>query len=184
MTMRPLSDFLLDHGFTDNPEVPHLIRLYEKDRGYEVASRDNDGVLQMARPISRGALAGWVLHLPWEKNPIPANKPSHGHWAQTAAAVRMVRETARMLSLRHIPPQAPGQIRIRLDWEVVTRRDRDEDNLVLTMKALTDGLRLAMVVPKDTREFVLREMPEINYSPKAPGRPAAFMRLHIHRVTA
>jgi len=182
--IRPVSEFIQEPiNSWARPDQAHLIRLYEKDRGHVVESRDQDGTLQLTRPVSRGPLAGWVMHLPYEKNPIPANKKSHGHWATAASAVRGVRETARILALHSIPPQ-PGQIRVRLDWEVIDRRDRDEDNLVLCMKALVDGLRLGMVVEKDTKAYVLREMPEINYAPRnLRTRPAAFMRLHIHRVT-
>src|SRR5690606_18376310 len=137
-----------------------------------VIGRDPDGsaLLDSAR-LAPIAEAGWLLHLPWEKNPLPANKKRHGHWAQDAASVRQVRETARTLALRVIPPQ--DGITVRLDWDVVTRRDRDEDNLVRCMKALVDGIRLAGVIPKDTREYCRRLMPEINYAPSGPTRPAA-----------
>lgn len=122
------------------------------------------------------ALAGWLLHLPWERNPLPMNKARHGSWQADARAVRNVRELATYLAGK-IPAQE--RIWVRLDWEVTDRRDRDEDNLVRCMKALVDGIRIAGVVPKDTGLHVRRLMPTINYAPRSATRPRAFMRLWI-----
>lgn len=125
--------------------------------------------------------AGWMLYLPWEKNPVPMNRSgSRKTWRAEAAASAMVRQTAEVLAQRRIPRQA--RIRVRLDWEVTTRRVRDEDNLMKAAKHLVDGLRRAGVVEDDTRQYVERLMPEINFAPASPDR-AAHMRLWIWRVS-
>lgn len=129
-------------------------------------------------------LIGWAFHLPWEKNPIPANKPSgKSHWASIYRATAPVRQMGLTLTrAAKIRPQP--RIRVRLDWEVVDRRTRDEDNLVPCMKALVDGIKEAGVIPDDHRTYCLRDMPEIHYAPRSPKRPAAFMRLWIFREPA
>lgn len=157
------------------PELPHLRVLYHHRLEPRIAHIDPDGTMVLdSSNRTPTALAGWALHLPWERNPIPANG-SHGHWRAKAAKVRPVREMARSLVLHRIPPQE--RVRIRLDWLVVTKRDRDEDNLMGTLKALTDGMRLGGVVPNDTREFVLRDMPRIDDAPL--GTRKAYMRFYI-----
>lgn len=126
--------------------------------------------------------AGWMLWLPYATNPVPMNRNgSRGGWRTEARAVAAVRTLAVVLARGSIPPQ--DRIRVRLDWEVTTRRTRDEDNLVKCMKHLVDGLRIAGVVVDDTRRYVERLMPEINFAPASPSRQA-HMRLWIWRVTA
>lgn len=125
--------------------------------------------------------AGWLLWLPYATNPVPMNRNgSRKGWRAEAAKVAAVRDTATVLAQRRIPAQA--RIRVRLDWEVTTRRTRDEDNLVKCMKHLVDGLRIAGVIPDDTRQYVERLMPEINYLPASPSRQA-HMRLWIWTAT-
>lgn len=163
------------------PHVEHLRELWTYDLDPVVVSRDPDGspVLDShnLRPL---ALAGWAMHLPWAANPLPANA-RYAHRRLEHAAIAKVRETARILALRKIPPQ--DRVRIRLDWEVTTKRIRDEDNLWKCAKALTDGVRLAGVVPDDDRRFVLRDTPLIHYAPTDPtSRPAAYMRFWILKV--
>lgn len=161
--------------------VEHLRELWTYELEPTVVSRDPDGspVLDShnLRPLE---LAGWAMHLPWSSNPLPANA-RYAHRSVEWRAIAKVRETARVLALRRIPPQ--DRIRVRLDWEVVTKRTRDEDNLWKCAKALVDGIRLAGVVPDDDRRFVLRDTPGIRYAPADPTtRPAAFMRLWIFKV--
>lgn len=123
--------------------------------------------------------AGWLLWLPYALNPVPMNRSgSRASWRAEAAKVAAVRQTAEVLVHRRIPPQP--RIRVRLDWEVTTRRIRDEDNLVKCMKHLVDGVKLAGVIPDDDRRYVDRLMPEINY---APNR-LAHMRLWIWALPA
>lgn len=126
--------------------------------------------------------AGWLLWLPYDKNPVPMNRSgSKAGWRATAAAARNVRETAATLARNRIPLQP--RIRVRLDWEVTTRRTRDEDNLMKCAKHLVDGLTTAGVVVDDNRLYVERLMPEINYAPPSRDR-VAHMRLWIWTLPA
>lgn len=117
---------------------------------------------------------GWMLHLPWAKNPAPMNRSgARGGWRAAARQAATVRDVAFQLALRRIPLQR--RIRVRLDWHVTTRRIRDEDNLVRCMKHLVDGLKLAGVVEDDHSEFVRRDMPSIVLDPEG----YAHMRLFV-----
>lgn len=123
------------------------------------------------------ALAGWMLHLPWAKNPAPMNRSgARGGWRDAAHQARTVRDVAYSLALGRIPLQS--RIRVLLHWHVVTKRTRDEDNLVRCMKHLVDGLKLAGVVVDDDRTYVLRDMPEIHHRPTSAGG-YAHMRLYV-----
>lgn len=134
--------------------------------------------------VTPTALVGWAFHLPWETNPIPANKASgKSHWARVYRATWPVRQIGQTLATAARIGRQP-RIRVRLDWEVVDNRRRDEDNLVPCMKALVDGITAAGVIPDDHRVYCLRDMPEIHFAPKSPKRPSAYMRLWIFREPA
>lgn len=140
--------------------VHHLITLYE---------------IQDAHP---GRRAGWILSLAYPKNPLPMNRSgSTGSWHAEAKQKASVRDLATKLVWRRIPHQ--DNIRIRLDWEVVRAGRRDEDNLGLMAKTVTDGVRIGGVVDDDTRQYVEREANRINLSPITPTRRAAHFRFHI-----
>jgi hypothetical protein len=101
------------------------------------------------------------LHLPWDKPPLNLND-RHGHWAARHAAVKPVRKAAWALARQAKIPRC-SKIRVELHYRPATRRDRDEDNLVATMKVLVDGIvGDAQVVPKDTGRHVERLMPVIH----------------------
>ena len=143
-----------------------------------VAGRSDAGDLLVE--YSQLELAGWMLHLPWAKNPAPMNRSgARGGWRDAARQARTVREVAYSLALGRIPRQS--RIRVRLDWHVTTRRIRDEDNLVRCMKHLVDGLKRAGVVVDDDRTYVLRDMPEIHYRAVAAGG-YPHMRLYVLRA--
>lgn len=125
-------------------------------------------------------LAGWMLHLPWAKNPAPMNRSgSRGGWRDAARQSRTVRDVAYQLALGRIPQQR--RIRVLLHWHVTTKRTRDEDNLIRCMKHLVDGLKLAGVVVDDDRTYVLRDMPTIVHQAPADGG-YAHMRLYVLRA--
>lgn len=173
---RPLVD-----DFAAIPQNAYVSSLHQPLIRELVTGRDPDGSPLLA-PRTAGPELGWLIHLPYEKNPIPANKASgKSHWSHTAKAVGAVRETAFLLARRHLTPQP--KIRVRLDWEVLTRTVRDEDNLVPCMKALVDGIRSAGIIPDDDRRYCSRVMPEIHYAPKSPTRPLAHMLLWVLPLT-
>lgn len=142
------------------------------------AFRANAYLVALYAPAGdRLELAGWMLHLPWEKNPAPMNRSgSRGGWRTAARQASTVRDVGFQLVQGRIPPQA--RIRVRLDWHVVTRRTRDEDNLVRCMKHLVDGIRAAGVVVDDDRTYVVRDMPEIHYRSAVDGG-YPHMRLYV-----
>lgn len=171
--------------FSVSFENAHARALYRCDLDPSITGRDPDGsfTLDSAR-VTPVELVGWAFHLPWTKNPIPANKPSgKSHWTHTYRATMPVKQMGYALArAAKIGPQP--RIRVRLDWEVTDRRVRDEDNLVPPMKALVDGIKTAGVVPDDHRTYVLRDMPMIRYAPKSATRPHAFMRLWVWKEPA
>ena len=57
-----------------------------------------------------------------------------------------------------------------MTWVVKDRRRRDDENPVSTLKALCDGLVDAGIVPDDTREFMVKNMPVIDYRKGAQPR--------------
>lgn len=159
------------------PQNAYVSALRTADVTDVMSHRDPDGSPVLA-PRTPGSPVGWLLHLPYETNPIPANKASgRSHWTYAARAVGTVRQTAFLLAQAHLTPQPA--ITVRLDWEVTVRRTRDEDNLVPCMKALVDGIRTAGIIPDDDRRYCRRLMPEINYAPPSPSRPLAHMLLWI-----
>jgi hypothetical protein len=172
---------LLERPLVDDyavfPQNAYVSALHQPEVRELVTGRDTDGYPQLA-PRYAGEEVGWIFHLPYEKNPIPANKASgRSHWAHTARAVAGVRETAFLLARANLTPQP--RIKVRLDWEVTTRRTRDEDNLVPCMKALVDGIRSAGIIPDDDRRYCTRLMPEIHFAPPDPKRPLAHMLLWV-----
>lgn len=162
------------------PANAYVLALYEPMRANPtVAGRSAAGDLLV--DYQELALVGWALHLPWAKNPAPMNRSgSRGGWRDAARQSRTVRDVAFTLARAHIPRQ--HRIRVMLHWHVVTKRTRDEDNLVRCMKHLVDGLRLAGVVDDDDRTYVLRDMPEIVHRPAADGG-YAHMRLYVLRAS-
>lgn len=183
--IRRLYELPLIPDFSVTFDNAHARALYRCELNPSITGQDPDGSFTLdptnVEPVE---LVGWALHLPWERNPIPANKPSgKSHWTHTYRATAPVRQVGFTLA-RAAKIGLQPRIRVRLDWEVTDRRVRDEDNLVPPMKALVDGIRTAGVVPDDDRRFVLRDMPQIRYAPKSDTRPHAFMRLWIWREPA
>lgn len=94
----------------------------------------------------------------WPTAPLSMNDRLH-HLAK-AKVTKELRALMRAAA-RHMPDL--GRCEVRLVWFVNTRRRRDDENIVATLKPLCDGLVDAEVVEDDTREFMLKHMPEIRY---------------------
>jgi Holliday junction resolvase RusA-like endonuclease len=58
-----------------------------------------------------------------------------------------------------------------------TKRGRDIDNLIASLKSTYDGLVDAGVVPDDTPGYMVRTMPEIEYDKKYPRVELTIKRL-------
>lgn len=100
----------------------------------------------------------WAVQLPFRKPPLSANQRMH--WAVKARTTKEIRQ-ASMLALRAegVPPCK--RVRVRLLWAVSDKRRRDPSNMMPTQKAVVDGMVDAGVVPDDTPEFVVEEMPRL-----------------------
>ncbi|MCW4458162.1 MULTISPECIES: hypothetical protein [Microbacteriaceae] len=94
----------------------------------------------------------------WVKPPLSLNYRLH-----RMAEAKIVKDLRSLMhaKARHVPELE--RIEVRLVWFVKDRRRRDDENPVATLKALCDGLVDAEVVPDDTREFMVKHMPEIRY---------------------
>jgi hypothetical protein len=95
---------------------------------------------------------------PWKVAPLSLNQRLH-HMAKAKI-------TAELRSLMHAEARRIPELdrcEVRLVWVVNSRRRRDEENIVATLKPLCDGLVDAEVVPDDTPQFMHKLMPEIRY---------------------
>jgi hypothetical protein len=95
---------------------------------------------------------------PWVKAPLSLNYRLNRY--KRAALIKDLRSMMHAKA-RHIPDL--GRCEVRLVWVVNTRRRRDEENIVDTLKPLCDGLVDAEVVEDDTPAFMVKLMPEIRY---------------------
>lgn len=117
----------------------------------------------------------WLLMLPYTSPPLTENQRLH--WRKKALIVKQTRQVAYFLA-HGIP--ALGRCEVHLTWYVTTKHRRDEDNIVPTLKALCDGLVDAGLVGDDTKEFMVKLMPEIVQLGKGQG--TARMTLRIEKI--
>lgn len=99
----------------------------------------------------------WDIELPFMRPPLSANQRLY--WAKKARMTAQVRRTSAYLVKGQVPPC--DRVKVRLLWCVSDRRRRDPSNVMPTQKAVVDGLVDAGVVPDDTPEFVVEEMPVV-----------------------
>lgn len=101
----------------------------------------------------------WTVPLPYKRPPLNANQRLH--WAARARTVKEIRQAAALaLKAAGVPPCA--RVKVRLVWAVSDpNRRRDPSNVMPTQKAVVDGMVDAGVVPDDTPEFVVEEMPSL-----------------------
>lgn len=105
----------------------------------------------------------WRIVLGYDGPPISLN--SRMKWQQSSRINRDLRAEARYRSAR-IPRLAHADV--TLDWVVVDKRRRDEDNMFATLKPLADGLVDAGIVPDDTPEYMAKRC-RIRYVPRSEG---------------
>lgn len=98
-----------------------------------------------------------LIVLPWTKPLLNLN--SRQHWSARARDTEAVRSVTAMLC-RDVEPAL--KVRVVLSYTPRDRRRRDADNLVGMLKPICDGIVDAGVVPDDTPEFMVKEMPVIN----------------------
>lgn len=102
----------------------------------------------------------WEFDLPYKRPPLSLNQRMH--WAQKAKITKELRMLAR-LKTRTVPDL--GRCRVTLVWYVNDRRRRDEDNPIVTLKALADGVTDSEVVEDDTHDLMEKRV-LIEYVPK------------------
>lgn len=99
------------------------------------------------------------LELPWSSPPLSLNH--RRHWRATAKLTRSIRQVVHVLAVqarigRH------ERVRVTLHYQPRDARVRDEENNVPTLKACCDGLVDAGIVPDDSPQFMLKDMPVIH----------------------
>ena len=114
-----------------------------------------------------------TIVLPWKKPLLNLN--SRQHWAAKARDTDSVRSVTALLC-RDIAKA--DKVRVVLTYTPRDKRRRDADNLVGMLKACCDGIVDAGVVPDDTPEFMVKEMPVIN----PPGGKHARMTLMVEAL--
>ena len=112
-----------------------------------------------------------TIYLPIATNPMSMN--ARQHWRVKAKHTKQWRDFARLQAARY--PELTS-CDVTLTWFVTDKRRRDEDNLYLLLKALSDGLVDAGVVPDDTAEFMGKKC---RIQPAPEGTKTAYMELHV-----
>lgn len=116
-----------------------------------------------------------LVPLPWDRPPLSLN--DRDHWAVKARKTKAARaETAIAAALARTPSLDAAAVTIV--WRVPNNRERDNDNLVATLKPAIDGLRDAGVLASDSWRHVTRISARID----APNGPAA-MWLELEEAT-
>jgi crossover junction endodeoxyribonuclease RusA len=98
-----------------------------------------------------------TIVLPWKKPLLNLN--TRQHWAVKARDTETVRSVTAMLCRDLDEAQ---KVRVQLSYTPRDKRRRDADNLVGMLKPICDGIVDAGVVPDDTPEFMVKEMPVIH----------------------
>jgi hypothetical protein len=110
-----------------------------------------------ARPARPVDLAGrarvWEIPLPYRDPPLTLNTVTRMHWAKAAPAVRNLQHTGFFLAKHHDVP-VMSCLTVELIYWPGNNQVHDADNLVVTLKALMDGIRKAGVVPDDRGRHV------------------------------
>jgi len=104
----------------------------------------NPVVVKSGMDVGRGVVV--VLPLP----PRELSPNARPHWAAKARAVRWYRETAYLCSLAERPGRPMRVARVTSKFFFRTRRRRDRDNLLASLKPAFDGIADARVVTNDS----------------------------------
>jgi len=114
-----------------------------------------------------------VIRFDYTSPPLTANQRMH--WRKKAEITKTVRAVTALKAAR-IP--ALGKCRVTLTWVVTTKRRRDADNIVPTLKAMCDGLVDAGIVADDTPDLMEKVMPVIVYEKGGTAR----MELRVEMI--
>jgi crossover junction endodeoxyribonuclease RusA len=94
----------------------------------------------------------------WTKAPLSLN-----YRLNKFAEAKIVKELRTMMYVKARAIPFMTRCQVSLVWFVNDHRRRDDENPVSTLKALCDGLVDAEVVEDDTRQYMVKDMPEIRY---------------------
>lgn len=94
----------------------------------------------------------WQLRLPWRRPPISLNDRLH-HMVRNRLNQEIKQAAWALAKQAKVPPLTA--VLLELAWYPGNNRRADGDNLAPTMKALTDGLVAAKVLPDDDGGRVL-----------------------------
>ncbi len=87
------------------------------------------------------------------------------------------KRTAEAVALEECESLPWGKCSVHATFYFATKRGRDVDNLIASLKSTYDGLVDAGVVSDDTPEYMVRLMPEIEYDRKYPRIELTIKRL-------
>ncbi|WNM68743.1 RusA-like resolvase [Gordonia phage Soos] len=109
--------------------------------------------------VTRVDTDGIRIRLNWTTPPLTEN--GRYHRMQKARITREIRETIGWYLRAAKAPKNVEHVELTLIWYPETRRRRDEDNLVSTLKPLADGVVDYGMVRDDTPDLMTKNMPKI-----------------------
>lgn len=123
--------------------------------------------------------AVYRVEMPFQRPPLNLNQRTY--WAPKGRATKELREQvgwavrgARVPRCNGVPPRL---VTVALFYAPGDNRERDEDNLVATLKVVADAIVDAGVTIKDTPRFMRKLMPEI-VPPPEPG-PRCWLTIEV-----
>jgi len=116
-----------------------------------------------------------VLRFNHTRPPVSLNDRLH-HMVKAKKVAAMRLEAA--VAAHRIP--ALGRCEVTLTWFVTTKARRDDENPVPSLKAWCDGLVDAGIVEDDTKQFMVKNMPIIQWIDKKED--VAHMELRIEKI--
>lgn len=105
-------------------------------------------------------MAEYSIPLPWVNPPLSLNDRMNRY--ARARVTREVRGDAQLLAKSYRVERGAGHVVVELHYQPCTRRRRDTDNLVATLKPICDGLVDAGVVADDTPDLMTKREPVIH----------------------
>jgi hypothetical protein len=120
------------------PYLPNLPYLKEQVITIHPTSRNAPSSPEASPAATAATMDGWRLELPYQSLPLSLNDRRHRMviWR----AQRNLRNQVRVLTRAHRIPRL-DRIHVALHFQPTTKRTRDEDNAVATLKSAIDGLR-------------------------------------------
>ena len=91
-----------------------------------------------------------------------------GRFAKAAAAKKQRRQAKKAIREERIETAPWREVSVRSEFFHATRRRRDQDNALITLKAAHDGIVDAGLVPDDTLEYMERILPVFSIDREHP----------------